>query len=544
MSATRVARHGTIENPAQERFVEQWEWPDDAGGATADEGGATPTATPDLTHAMSRYEAWMRASGRLPNTINTQMSAVRGFVRWLQSEAGDRRPEPPPIPRPETTPTAILIGCVASKAAHAKPARDLYTSPLFERRRAYAEARDAPWFVYSAKYGLMDPDTTIEPYDLTVADLPTVEQQALGERVASALEERFGPLDGRAFEIHAGEHYVGALAPHLEARGARLDYPLRGLRVGQQLHWYDTEAAGPGELPPPPSGDVDEPPELLDVERIGPFEYRWPVGTESYSHGWTFRARFAGREYRLRHGVARREAYGRERLRTVTWIGGWPSVEGVEADDYAVSGSLISLIRATGAGAMAGDARDLPRGYEGFEIVRYSDEIRAKWSRRGLAVKLDEADLLGWARHAILRQLGRERLVPPIAVERPRGPDPHQPAPTPGGVADLAAVRANQTRVVEAMLEYGAEADMSAGPEPMFTPNPEANEFVKTDAFAFLVAVILDQGIKAERAWNGPYLLRERLEHLDPVRIVANPKFRRELSTTERGSSGPFCLHA
>jgi len=43
------------------------------------------------------------------------------------------------------------------------------------------------------------------------------------------------------------------------------------------------------------------------------------------------------------------------------------------------------------------------------------------------------------------------------------------------------------------------------------------------DPFAFLLAVILDQGIKAERAWAGPYLLKLRLGHLDPARIAADP---------------------
>jgi uncharacterized HhH-GPD family protein len=39
------------------------------------------------------------------------------------------------------------------------------------------------------------------------------------------------------------------------------------------------------------------------------------------------------------------------------------------------------------------------------------------------------------------------------------------------------------------------------------------------DPFAFLVAVILDQGIPAERAWAAPKILRARLGHFDPVRI-------------------------
>jgi uncharacterized HhH-GPD family protein len=40
------------------------------------------------------------------------------------------------------------------------------------------------------------------------------------------------------------------------------------------------------------------------------------------------------------------------------------------------------------------------------------------------------------------------------------------------------------------------------------------------DPFAFVLAVIFDQGIPAERAWEAPYLLKQRLGHLDPHRMA------------------------
>src|SRR5205807_8088064 len=52
-----------------------------------------------------------------------------------------------------------------------------------------------------------------------------------------------------------------------------------------------------------------------------------------------------------------------------------------------------------------------------------------------------------------------------------------------------------------------------------FTPNSDANELIRRDPFAFVLAVVMDQGITAERAWLAPYLLKERLGHLDPARI-------------------------
>lgn len=82
----------------------------------------------------------------------------------------------------------------------------------------------------------------------------------------------------------------------------------------------------------------------------------------------------------------------------------------------------------------------------------------------------------------------------------------------------------DQRVVADALLAFGATDPMNdQQDETIFTENPEANEFVATDPFAFLLAVIFDQGIKAERAWAAPYLLRDRLGHLDPARIVAEP---------------------
>jgi uncharacterized HhH-GPD family protein len=57
---------------------------------------------------------------------------------------------------------------------------------------------------------------------------------------------------------------------------------------------------------------------------------------------------------------------------------------------------------------------------------------------------------------------------------------------------------------------------------PVFTPDPEANRLVVDDPFAFLVAVVCDQGIVAERAWQAPWELRRRLGHLDPARIATD----------------------
>lgn len=137
---------------------------------------------------------------------------------------------------------ATLVGCVATKAAVPMAARDLYTSPLFRARRAYAESRDRPWFIVSALLGLVDPEETIHPYEKSLGDLSAGERGALGERVGEALEARLGSLAGATLEVHMGNEYRQVIGPPLRRRGARLVNPVAGLRIGEQLAWYGEHA--------------------------------------------------------------------------------------------------------------------------------------------------------------------------------------------------------------------------------------------------------------------------------------------------------------
>ena len=132
----------------------------------------------------------------------------------------------------------LLIGCVGEKGPAAVAARDLYVSTLFRLRRAYAEMLGLPWFILSAKHGLVRPGDVLAPYDIRLSDLPAAERRAWGERVFVQLQAGVAPLLGRAFEFHAGAHYVEAVRPHLERIGASVLWLLEGLRIGEQLHWY------------------------------------------------------------------------------------------------------------------------------------------------------------------------------------------------------------------------------------------------------------------------------------------------------------------
>jgi uncharacterized HhH-GPD family protein len=57
-----------------------------------------------------------------------------------------------------------------------------------------------------------------------------------------------------------------------------------------------------------------------------------------------------------------------------------------------------------------------------------------------------------------------------------------------------------------------------------FTYLSDAEALVRSDPFAFLLAVISDMGVRAERAWGLPHELRRRLGYLSPQGLSDHPE--------------------
>jgi hypothetical protein len=122
----------------------------------------------------------------------------------------------------------------------------LFASPLFAGRRSYATASGLPWYILSAKFGLLAPDDVIGPYDVYLAEQSPGYRKAWGEFVVAQLEQLQPGLRGRTVEVHAGAAYVDPLRGPLAARGVALVSPLAHLRQGEQLAWYNAHVPPPG----------------------------------------------------------------------------------------------------------------------------------------------------------------------------------------------------------------------------------------------------------------------------------------------------------
>jgi hypothetical protein len=126
----------------------------------------------------------------------------------------------------------------------------LYGSHLFSKRVEYAKANNFRWYVLSAKYGVWRPTIGMKPYDQTFADMTPADVSAWHASCALwLLEELWEPFHQKesadalrpselTIEIHAGADYCHPLTEILTALGVKVELPLAGLGIGEQLAWY------------------------------------------------------------------------------------------------------------------------------------------------------------------------------------------------------------------------------------------------------------------------------------------------------------------
>lgn len=138
-------------------------------------------------------------------------------------------------------PKICLVACSRTKASHSGAARALYTSPLFKKASEYASHEFDKWFILSAKYGLLSPETLVRPYDKTLNSLTHVQRLNWSKAVFRSLQKILIPGDEITFV--AGQNYREFLVPLLEAAGYRITVPLAGKSIGNQLKWLNASAA-------------------------------------------------------------------------------------------------------------------------------------------------------------------------------------------------------------------------------------------------------------------------------------------------------------
>lgn len=142
--------------------------------------------------------------------------------------------------------TIALIGCAKRKHVirdYAR-ARDLYDSDLFRKRVAHVENRNLPWYILSAKSGLLSPTVQIRTYDKVITELSGLEiaewHVGTANQLFTELYYTFDrtELSGITVELHAGKRYCEPLGAILKLFGVNVVKPVEGLGIGEQLAYY------------------------------------------------------------------------------------------------------------------------------------------------------------------------------------------------------------------------------------------------------------------------------------------------------------------
>ena len=124
-----------------------------------------------------------------------------------------------------------LISCASKKKSEKSKAKDLYISTLFKYNLKYMKTLNPDkTFILSAKYGLLELEKEIEPYNKTLNKMSSKEIKLWSDLVISQLKKESN-LNTDEFIFLAGEKYRKFLIPNMK----NFIVPLKGLSIGKQL---------------------------------------------------------------------------------------------------------------------------------------------------------------------------------------------------------------------------------------------------------------------------------------------------------------------
>lgn len=156
------------------------------------------------------------------------------------------------------TETFVIVGCGSAKRpaelvpgtlrTKSWPAKDLYTSTYFRKKREFAEVVGDQWMILSAEHGLIPPGSEIRPYDTSIDDLDNEELDGLAFAIGCTLIEwiewtrsdgtevdRIVVLAGRRYldPLRDRDVFTAGIEPRVVFQFQQLD--LGG--IGEQMAW-------------------------------------------------------------------------------------------------------------------------------------------------------------------------------------------------------------------------------------------------------------------------------------------------------------------
>lgn len=126
--------------------------------------------------------------------------------------------------------TIALISCVKTKRNRPCKAKDMYISPLFKESYEYASKRCDKIYILSARYGLLEDDRMISPYQETLNDKTIHERKIWSIGVLKSLSLRCD-LSKDQFLLLGGANYMRYIKQKIKYS----EDPLQGLSLGMRI---------------------------------------------------------------------------------------------------------------------------------------------------------------------------------------------------------------------------------------------------------------------------------------------------------------------
>lgn len=126
----------------------------------------------------------------------------------------------------------VLIEDSRAQTQDACQAKDLFLSHEFRAARQFAEVLGDRWFILSARYGLVEPDQEIKPYDDVLSERSYNAKYEWAVRVRDALKPHLASDTKIIAAI--SPIYLRALESLLDQTGCELETPLKELRSPQR----------------------------------------------------------------------------------------------------------------------------------------------------------------------------------------------------------------------------------------------------------------------------------------------------------------------
>lgn len=168
-----------------------------------------------------------------------------------------------------------LIGCTKRKQEYSCNAEEMYMpSALFRASLNYAlnnvNDNKSQIFILSAKYHLLSLSKVIEPYDVTLKKMKSLEIKEWGKIVFNQMQKMFD-MKNTHFIFLTGIDYIKPLLPYLEKGNYSIPIPPEYRSLGKRIKWLSMEE----HIKQIDAKNLRSKDELSKVPKDMPGWYRW-----------------------------------------------------------------------------------------------------------------------------------------------------------------------------------------------------------------------------------------------------------------------------